>query len=74
MKIKQISGIHGENAWLEGDWKIINNKVQVMQMLAGVLSFTYEDKTYFLLMLMLIVITCLNIFEENISEVGRQET
>lgn len=43
-------------------------------MLAGVLSFTYEDKTYISLMLMLIVITCLNIFEENISEVGRQET
>lgn len=68
MKIKQISGIHGENAQLEGDKKNNKQKAQVMQMLTGVLSFTQEDKTYILLVSMLIVISHLHIFDENISK------
>ena len=68
MKIKQISGIHGENAQLEGDKKNNKQKAQVMQMLTGVLSFTQEDKTYILLVSMLIVISRLHIFDENISK------
>lgn len=34
-------------------------------MLAGVLSFTQESKTFILVMLMLMVISCLHIFGEH---------